>query len=76
MLRKVILTLLTLLSIVGAAATVTGCNTMEGAGKEGVKFNQPTSPACVGSRRLNQFIWHDVTQVPRSLPEAEMPLCM
>ncbi|MDP2827198.1 MAG: entericidin A/B family lipoprotein [Sulfuricellaceae bacterium] len=34
MLKRVFMTLLTLLSIVGAAATLTGCNTMEGAGKD------------------------------------------
>lgn len=34
MLKRVFMTLLTLLSMVGAAATFTGCNTMEGAGKD------------------------------------------
>jgi len=34
MFKRVFMTLLTLLSIVGATATFTGCNTMEGAGKD------------------------------------------
>ena len=34
MFKRIFVTLLTLLSIVGAAAAVTGCNTMAGAGKD------------------------------------------
>ncbi len=34
MFKRVFATLLTLLSIVGATAAVTGCNTIEGAGKD------------------------------------------
>ena len=34
MFKRVFAILLTLLSIAGAAATVTGCNTIEGAGKD------------------------------------------
>lgn len=34
MFKRVFITLLALLSIVGAAATVTGCNTIAGAGKD------------------------------------------
>ncbi len=34
MFKRIFVTLLTLLSIVGAAATVIGCNTIEGAGKD------------------------------------------
>jgi entericidin B len=34
MIKKMFVTLFTMLAVVGAAATVTGCNTMEGAGKD------------------------------------------
>ena len=34
MIQRIFMTLLTMLSIVGAAATVTGCNTVEGAGQD------------------------------------------
>ena len=34
MLKRFFVTLLTMLTLVGAAATITGCNTVEGAGKD------------------------------------------
>lgn len=34
MIKKIFVTLLTMLSLVGTAAIVTGCNTVEGAGKD------------------------------------------
>ncbi len=34
MIKKLLVTLLTMLAVIGATATVTGCNTMEGAGKD------------------------------------------
>lgn len=34
MIKRMFVTLLTMLAVVGAAATVTGCNTVEGAGKD------------------------------------------
>jgi predicted small secreted protein len=34
MIKRIFMTLLTMLSIVGAAATFTGCNTVEGAGQD------------------------------------------
>lgn len=34
MIKRIFVTLFTMLSIVGAAATFTGCNTVEGAGKD------------------------------------------
>ncbi len=34
MIKRIFVTLLTMLSIVGATATITACNTMEGAGQD------------------------------------------
>lgn len=34
MINKMFVTLLTMLAVIGATATITGCNTVEGAGKD------------------------------------------